>query len=164
MGNEKNQIQQWESYRQPWDETVHTVKERDFSSIVESCSIVAFACFSAFELHLPHFSKFPGYKCSHFQSMQRNNLLDIAMIVKAILILSLLSPKIYFAFTFYDKKHIPLPLESLQPTSLALSYSLFLLFSFICNPQLSGSFNFTQQTMIHFPPRQNYFSCPSLTK
>lgn len=39
------------------------VKKVDFSSTVEICSIiVAFACFSGFELHLPHFSKSPGYK------------------------------------------------------------------------------------------------------
>lgn len=70
------------------------------------CWMLFYCCvcsFSGYELHLPHFPKFPGYKLSHFQSIQRNNLLDIAVIVKAILILSLLSPKIYFAFTFYDK-------------------------------------------------------------
>ena len=38
------------------------VKKVDFSSTVEICLIVAFACFSGFELHLPHFSKSPGYK------------------------------------------------------------------------------------------------------
>lgn len=62
MRNEKSQIQQLESYRQTWDGTVNAVKKVDFSSTVEICSIVAFACFSGFELYLPYLSKSPGYK------------------------------------------------------------------------------------------------------